>query len=136
MVDDALGKLGADRAEMAAARRRTGRIFLPWACFANVVALLGLPLKSETIEAPPSDSNLSPLTRLTYQLPLWPDLVFYMQGISELPIPDELGFARPSHAECAVPDGREDLHPWAWLYDEVVGRFGPPIDQRRQSWFP
>jgi hypothetical protein len=129
MAQDALRRLGADQAEMAASRDRTERIFLPAGHFENAIALLGPPQTSETIESPPSWSGQERLTKLTYQLPLWPDLVFYLQGMPELPIPHDCGFARPPRTPPAAPDGWEDLRPWAWLRDEVLERFGPPIEE-------
>jgi hypothetical protein len=53
----------------------------------------------------------------------------------EVPIPHALGFARPLNAPPAVPNGWEDLRPWAWLRDEVLERFGPPIEQG-DIWCP
>jgi hypothetical protein len=69
-----------------------------------------------------------PLTKLTYQLPLWPGLVFCIHGRPGSPIPTDYGLAR-HHTPPAVPGSWEDLHPWAWLRDEVIERFGPRIDQ-------
>ena len=135
IVQDALRGLGADQAEMAASRDRTERIFLPTGHFENAIALLGPPQTSETIEPPPPWSGQGPFTKLTYQLPLWPELVFYLQGLPEVPIPHDAGFARPPHTPPATPSGWEDLHPWAWLRDEVIERFGPPIDQG-DNWYP
>lgn len=84
---------------------------------------------SETIEPAPLDSPPMPLTKLSYQLPLWPELVFCIQGRHDSPIPHDRWFARPPHTPPAVPSTWDDLHPWAWLRDEVIERFGPPIDQ-------
>ena len=71
MVQDGLRRLGADQAEMAASRDRTGRILLPAGHFETAVALLGPPLTSEAIEQPPSDSGLGPpLQRLGHRATL------------------------------------------------------------------
>lgn len=136
VVEQALRRLGADQAEMAASRDRTGQcLFLPDGHFRNAVALLGVPQWSETIEPPASGTGYGQLTKLTWQLPLWPDLVFYVQGIPRWPLPHDLGFARPSHEPPAIPSGWEDLRPWAWLREEVLERFGPPTGQGA-NWFP
>lgn len=135
MVEDALRRLGADQAEMAASQDRTERVFLPAGHFENAIALLGPPLLLEAIDPPPADFGWERLTKLTYQLPLWPDLVFYLQGVPEAPILHDGGFARPPRTAPAVPAGWEDLRPWAWLRDEVIERFGPPIGQG-DNWSP
>jgi hypothetical protein len=139
MVEEALRTLGADQAELAAGGDRTGSgflrsVFLPAGHFENAVALLGQPLTSETIGPAPSESLQTPLIKLTWQLPLWPDLVFCLEGMPGLPIPHKIGFARPPRTPPAVPSSWEDLHPWAWIRGEVIGRFGPPIDQGADNW--
>jgi hypothetical protein len=68
-------------------------------------------------------------------LPLWPELVFYLEGIPGLPISHGFGFARLPRTPPAVLDGWEDLRPWAWLRDEVIERFGPPIEEG-DMWYP
>ncbi|MBO0801777.1 MAG: hypothetical protein J2P25_01700 [Nocardiopsaceae bacterium] len=128
MVEAALRRLGADRAEMEASRGRTEGVFLPAGHFENAVALLGAPQESEIIEPPPGQVGQERLTRIAYQLPLWPDLVFCLQGMSGLPILfHDSGFARPAGASPSRPGGWHDLRPWAWLRDEVIEGFGPPV---------
>jgi hypothetical protein len=137
LVQDALRMLGADQAEMAAASRdHTERISLPGGghfksdiTLKNAIALLGPPTTSETIEPPPHWSGVERLTKLTYQLPLWPELVFYLEGVPEVLVLHDCGFARLPRTPPAAPDDWEDLRPWAWLRDEVIERFGPPIEE-------
>lgn len=130
MVEDALRNLGAGHADMIAARERTEHIFLPAGRFENAAALLGTPVTSQTVQLASADvADDASLTKVTYELPLWPGLVFYLVGRPGLPVAHDLGFARSPQAQPALPDKYTDLRAWAWLRSEVFARFGPPIEE-------
>jgi hypothetical protein len=136
IVQQALRKLGADHSDMVRGREQTEHIFLPTGRFENAIEILGPPLSLETIDAESSGSGDSALlTKATYELPLWPGLVFYLLGMPGLPVARDFGFARSSVAPPITLDRPEDLQPWAFLRDEVIERFGPPV-QEGDIWAP
>lgn len=130
IVEQALRELGAGQDDMARCRQETGQVFAPTGHFENAVALLGPPMSSESVGDDPE-----PLTKLTYRLPLWPDLVFYLLGAPYSPIPHDFGFARAPEVPTVVLKSTHDLQPWTCLRDEVIECFGPPI-QEGESWAP
>jgi hypothetical protein len=67
------------------------------------------------------------LTKIAYELPLWPDLVFYFHGMPRLPLFHDFGFARPPDTAPVTVQSPADLQPWACLRDEVIEGFGPPV---------
>jgi hypothetical protein len=136
LVEQALQGLGADQAELARNQAETAHIFAPTGRFANAVALLGRPLSSETIGAEPTGAEGGLLlTKLTYRLPLWPELVFYLLGAPPAPIPQDFGFARSPDSLPVTLNAPEDLRPWTCLRDEVIKYFGPPV-QEGDIWPP
>jgi hypothetical protein len=136
LVEQALQELGADRTELAKNQAETERIFAPTDRFASAVTLLGRPLSSETISAEHSGAGDGLLlTRLTYRLPLWPGLVFYLLGAPIAPIPHDVGFARSPDSPSVTLDAPEDLRPWTCLRDEVIECFGPPVHEG-DIWAP
>ncbi len=135
IVDLALERLGADRAEMDLASKREP-FLSPAGHFEDVVELLGPPLSSTTFLLEPDGPWADrPLTKLTYRLPLWPDLEFYLSGNPRLPIAYDFGFARPADTPAAAPNQLADLRPWACLRDEVIEHFGAPVEEG-DRWAP
>jgi hypothetical protein len=136
IVEQALRRLEADSAELETCRMTTESIFAPSGRFENVTAILGPPLASEVIDVEPTRSgDASTLTKLTYRLPLWPNLVFYLLGMPGLPVMHDFGFARSPSTSGATLHSPEELQPWSCLLDEVIASFGPPI-QDGDVWAP
>ncbi|WP_156677585.1 hypothetical protein [Nocardia sp. Root136] len=135
IVDDALRKLGVGRDKMALAAEETGDLFKPSVWFESAPELLGPPpfLSTEpTGFAPPAPATM---TRFGYELPLWPDYVFVYLASRDVILAFDGGFVRSADAPRATLNGIEDVRPWACVYDEVVERFGPPVEEG-DSWPP
>jgi hypothetical protein len=121
---------------VASSREHTEGIFLPAGRFENAITLLGPPKVSKTADVESSGSGGStPLTKIAYELPLWPGLVFYLEGMPGMPLPHDLGFARAPDAPPVTLERPEDLQPWACLRDEVIEGFGQPV-QEGDIWPP
>ncbi|MEU5879471.1 hypothetical protein [Spirillospora sp. NPDC047279] len=131
IVQQALRALGADESDMERSRQETPDVFLPAGRYENVVALLGRPRRKETLRA----ADGRPLTRLRYELPLWPGLEFFLVGRPGLPFSHDAGFARRPGVPAIPPKHPDDLRPWAHLRDEVFEAFGPP-SQEGDRWPP
>ncbi|MFI0451131.1 hypothetical protein [Actinomadura sp. 6N118] len=130
MVNDALGKLGVDQADLdrAAGFELHEFLFLSTDHAENEVAHLGSPPTPQTIQSALLDiadggSSMS----VTCELPLWPGLVFSLEGWPGVPVFRKFDFSRSPQVPPVLPDGFADLRPWAWVRDEIIERFGPPI---------
>jgi hypothetical protein len=136
MVEQALGELGADQAEMEACRAATENVFAPTGRLENVTSILGPPLARETVHYKRDDAaDALTLTKLSYQLPLWPDLVFYFLGHPGWPMMHDFGFARSPQAPQVTFQSPHELQPWGCLLSEVIASFGPPV-QEGDLWAP
>src|SRR5512139_3290210 len=136
IVHEALRKLGATHSDMLRSRERTERIFLPAGRFENAISVLGPPRTSETVHGTTSGEGGSVASaKLTYDLPLWPGLVFYLVGTPGVPVAHDFGFARSPHAPPVSLNRIEDLRPWACVRDEVIEFFGRPV-QVGDVWPP
>lgn len=129
-MEQALRELGADQAEMERCRTTTENIFAPTGRFENVTSILGPPLASETVQNGQGEAaDALTLTKLSYRLPVWPDLVFYFLGYPGVPVMHDFGFARSPEAPQVTLQSLEDLQPWGCLLSEVIASFGPPVQE-------
>ena len=59
----------------------------------NVTSILGPPLASETVHHEQGEAaDALRLTKLSYRLPVWPNLVFYFLGYPGVPVMHDFGF--------------------------------------------
>lgn len=98
MVEQALRELGTDQAEMERYRTATENIFAPTGRFENVTSILGPPLASETVHHEQGEAaDALTLTKLSYRLPVWPNLVFYFLGYPGVPVIVNTTSGSPDH---------------------------------------
>jgi hypothetical protein len=113
MMEQAVRELGADQAEMERCRTATENIFAPTGRFENVTSILGPPLASETVHHEQGEAaDALTLTKLSYRLPVWPNLVFSFLGYPGVPVMHDFGFARSPEAPQVTLQSPEDLQPW------------------------